>query len=243
MTKDLTKIEKKFARKFDEEDGIKHDPKHINVKFIREIMQSTAYHEAGHFAARAFTRLELNYISSISIIPNGKNMGIVRYYLAPTEGNLHRTSLAVRRSKGYMLLLEMFAGYGAQMIYEKSEYELLLDYICDEPYATWDDYSYCADYEDRSKNSDITRAQRIADLISSPHYNKDRILIIAFKWTLEMLRIPSVWNLVETTAKVLLSKGEVTLGNREISKLIYDPNFTTIYDIPKWKKRIAVKKG
>jgi len=57
----------------------------------------------------------------------------------------------------------------------------------------------------------------------------------------EMLSIPSVWDTVETTAKNLLSNGEVTLSNRENYKLAYDSNVASIYSIPKWKKRIKVK--
>ena len=226
-TKDLTKIENKFAKNYYEKGGMKYDPKNINIKFIREMMEETAYHEAGHFSARVFTRLEFSHILSISIIPDERNNGIVRYDRAFTEYLFDQSPF---RSNGYMLLLEMLAGYGAQMIHKKSEYNNLIDYLKEEEDEAWNDYDM--------EWTDINRARRIASIMSKPHFPSDRIFLLAARWTMEMLNIPSVWNTVETTAKILLSKGEVTLNDREISKLVYDSNVPNILSIPKWKKRI-----
>jgi len=233
-TKDLTKVERRFAKNYDEKGGMKYDPKNVNIKFIRELMEATAYHEAGHFSARVFTRLELSHIQSISIIPDERNTGHVRYERAITEYVfIHRPRYRLRPN-GYMLLLENFAGYGANMIHEKAKYNNLIDYLSEEKDEEWNDYFDV-------KEQDINRARRIAGFLSKPHFSKDRILSIAARWTMEMLSIPSVWNTVEATAKILLSKGEVTLNNREISKLAYDSNVASIYHIPKWKNRIKVK--
>jgi hypothetical protein len=228
-TKDLTKVERRVAKNYYEKGDMKYDLQNIDIKFIREIMERTAYHESGHFAARVFTRLELYFVQSISIIPDERNMGYMRYEcLTENILDIH----PFKKQNGYMLLLEMLAGYGAQMIHEKAKYNNLLEYLSEEQDEEWEDY-----FDD--KRLDINRARRIASIMSKPHWSKDRIIFQAAKWTMEMLSIPSVWNTVEATAKILLSKGEVTLSNREISKIAYDSNVPYILKIPKWEKRIS----
>jgi len=231
--KELTKIEKRFAKHWYEGEGIKYDPKNINIKFIRYLMKYTAYHEAGHFAARVFTGFDIHHIESVSIIPDEKVLGRVMS-ICIDELIFEKFPLPIRIPKGYVLLLGHLAGYGVEMIIEKSKYDNLIDYLYYEQTDVWE-----GDFYDMSE--DINKARRIAFLMSKPHWSKDRILSQAAKWTLEMLRIPAVWNIVKNTVKILLQKGEVTSRNREISKIINDPDFLNIYNIPKWKRRLLVK--
>ena len=58
------------------------------------------------------------------------------------------------------------------------------------------------------------------------------------KWTLEMLRIPAVWNAVETIAEILISKGEIPNENEEMSNLRKILNVPSAMNIPKWFQRI-----
>ena len=51
-TKDLTKVEKRFAKNWYEGEHLKYDPKNLNIKFIREMMKKTAHHEAGYFVTK-----------------------------------------------------------------------------------------------------------------------------------------------------------------------------------------------
>jgi hypothetical protein len=227
---DLTKVEKRFAKNYFKKRDMKYDPKNLDIKIIREKMRRSAYHEAGHFSARVFTRFEINNIQSITIIPDERTIGQMRCKDSVTETYLDK--VPAQKLFGYMLLLELFAGFGANMIHKKAKYNNLIDYLCEEEDEEW--YNY---YDE--KGSDISEARRIADILSKPlHLSQYRILSITARWTLEMLNIPSIWNIVETTAKILLSKGEVTLRNREISKLAYDSSVPNILSIPKWKKRM-----
>jgi len=231
-TKDLTKVERRVAKNYYEKGDMKYDLQNIDIKFIREIMERTAYHESGHFAARVFTRLELYFVQSISIIPDERNMGYMRYEcLTENILDIH----PFKKQNGYMLLLEMFAGYGAQMIHEKAKYNNLLEYLSEEQDEEWEDYS-------DDERLDIHRARRIASIMSKPYWSKDKIIFRAAKWTMEMLNIPSVWNAVDTTAKILLSKGEINNENEEITDLRFSLDVPKFSNIPKWEKRLLEKK-
>jgi len=232
-TKDLTKVEKRFAKNWYEKGDMKYDPQNIDIKFIREIMGKTAYHEAGHFGANVFTDFDHDLIMSISIIPDERIYGRVRY-----EHSIVERYFDIYPNKyfyGYMLLLEMFAGYGAQMIHKKAKYNNLIDYLYEEQDEEWEDYS-------DDERLDIHRARRIASIMSKPYWSKDKIIFRAAKWTMEMLNIPSVWNAVDTTAKILLSKGEINNENEEITDLRFSLDVPKFSNIPKWEKRLLEKK-
>lgn len=86
---------------------------------------------------------------------------------------------------------------------------------------------------DDGKLDDIGVAKLIAKCMAKPHLSECRILIQAVKWTIEMLRIPSVWDTVHATAKILLSKGEVSLRDGGIANLAFNPDVATIYKMAK----------
>lgn len=208
----------------------------VNIKFFRDFMKETAHHEAGHLVAKMFTGLEFSHVKSVSIIPDDKYNGRVLIERPYTELLLKQMPVEIQRSQGYGLLLELFAGYGSVMTMENktSEYKTLSEYLY------WDLY---VDEDDYADGSDLCRAERIAGILSRPHFSKDRILGMTANWTLEMLHIPAIWNAVETIAEMLISKGEITTdGNEEVFfNIRKELNVPRVTKIPKWSRRIYGK--
>jgi len=231
--RELTEVEKRFAKEWFDKSEIKYDVNFddvdsLNIKFFRELIKETAYHEAGHFIARVFTGLELSHVKLISIIPDKENLGRMRGERAFAETCLNQMPPSVQRVQGIQLLLEIYAGYGSVML-NKSEYKSLVEYLWEEEEEAMDD---------DNEGFDINRAQEICEIMSRPYMPKERIHRLAQMWTMEMLRIPEVWNAVETVAEILISKGEITRENDEISNLIMTLNVTNIYRLAKWRRRI-----
>ncbi len=198
---------------------------------IRRIMKQTAYHEAGHFAARCFTRLELSHVVKVSIIPDKCSAGRIT-----SERNFARWSLLEeripvsqdvctwKRAQGIMLLLHDLAGYGADILSDP-----------DEEWASICDYCYENYFDDDEDEGDMSRSYETANLLEPGYMSASRILRLADRWTLEMLRIPAVWNIVEVTHQRLLEHGELTLD--ELEDLAWNGQ-QTIYDNPKWRRRV-----
>lgn len=201
---------------------------------IRRIMRGTAYHEAGHFAARCFTGLEMGHVVKISIIPDETSIGRIT-----SERNFTRLSLQFdydnssqakelashRRSQGIMLMLHDLAGYGANIISDTS--------------GEWDNiWAYWADnyFEDDEDGTDMSMAYHTAEIIKTPYMPPSRILRLADRWTLEMLRIPAIWDIVETVSDGLLQHGELTADDLE--DIMYDSMVPRIYTNPKWRRRV-----
>lgn len=230
---ELTEIEKRFAY------AMWADPEPppgidiYNPKLwpdLRRIIRKTAYHEAGHFAARCFTKLELSHVLVLSIIPKEGDIGRMTYERPFAEQMLPSYSPPLQRSNGRMLLLEHFAGHGTEMILDQSEkWESILDY--------WE-YNY-DDFD--QEGTDMSRAFHIAEIMAKPYMPVNRILNLADKWALEMLRIPAVWNKIETVAGKLIEQGEITDENEELFDIAYDSNFPSIYNLAKWKQRVLFK--
>jgi hypothetical protein len=229
--KELTEIEKQYAAAMlsctGTSSGINQSaPGYWSA--IRESMRRTAYHEAGHFAARLFTRLELSHVLAISIIGNEKFAGYVRAERNFTESNLESEPPPLQRSRGRMLLLENLAGSGAEiMLDQPEEWESIFAYL----EVEWND----------EEGTDLSRALRIAKIMAKPFMPVGRILKLADKWTLEMLSIPTVWNVVETVAGKLIKHGEIM--NEELYAMADDSNFPTIYHLSEWRRRIWFKPG
>ena len=67
----------------------------------------------------------------------------------------------------------------------------------------------------------------------------NRIINLADKWTLEMLRIPAVWNVVETVADKLIKQGKIKRNAcHKLSEMADDSNFPQILELKKWKRRL-----
>jgi hypothetical protein len=194
---------------------------------VRESMRRTAYHEAGHFAARLFTQLEVSHVVSISIIGNKKLAGYVRVERSYTYSSLKSYPPPSQRIQGGMLLLEMLAGSGAEMIlFQSEERGSIFDY--------WEGNT--GDDSDE-EGTDFFKAFRIAEIMAKPYMPVNRILKLADKWTLEMLRIPAVWKAVETVAGKLIKQGEI--AHDELYDLVDDSVYPNIIDLPKWRRRFS----
>lgn len=235
INKELTDAEQRFIENWYRESEIKYDvncaePSFADLKFFRNLMIETAYHEAGHLVARMFTGQEFSHIQLVSIIPDEISNGQVRCERSFTERYLEQVPIQVQRSQGYNLLLELFAGYGSTMIMENLECETLWEYFNEELYID-DEY-----YEE---GTDLCRAERIANILSRPHFSKNRILDMTANWTLEMLHMPAIWNAVKTIAAILISEGEITNENVEVfSDLRRTLNVPSLMRIPRWSRRI-----
>jgi hypothetical protein len=143
----------------------------------------------------------------------------------------------LQRSNGYMLIMKNLAGYGAEMILDKSEeWGGIFDYYESTYGNDW--------YGERNEGTDFYRAERIASIMAKPFMREYRILNLAYKWTLEMLQIPAIWKMVETIADKLIKRGEIR-GNacHRLSDMAWDSNFPTVYNLPKWKRRLLPKPG
>jgi len=235
MTKlDLTYVEEIIFKMWKEEFKIDDDDEPTILRtltVIRERIKESAYHEAGHFVARLFVSLQDFHILSVSIISNDERSGHVMCGSGYAEHHLDEMSPNEQRYNGYRLLLVIFAGLGSVMIMNNSEHETLFDYLDEE-----DPEVLMCDID--IEGSDISRAKKTAKILSRPYMPDYRILFMAAKWTLEMLRIPAVWNAVEKVTELLMSKGEITNENDEISNLIKTLNVPRAENMPKWRRRI-----
>lgn len=207
-----------------------NDPRYTTE--IRESMSRTAYHEAGHFAARCFTQLEITHVVKISIMPDEYTLGRITSERELTRWSFHAESLSPvsqeirtwKRADGIRLLLHDLAGYGADVLSDPDgEWESLCDYY-DENY-----------FEDDWEESDLAKSYETANLMAPGYMPASRIIRLADRWTLEMLRIPAVWNIVEVTRKRLVEHGELTF--HELEDLAWDCK-ETIHHIPKWRRRV-----
>lgn len=231
VCKELTDVEKKVMESWSKYDPINDASRPVNIPFFRDLMINVAYHEAGHLVARIFTDLEFSHIKLVSIIPDKVTNGRMRSERPFAERHIEHVPIQVQRSEGYSLLLEIFAGYGSVMIMENSEYENLWDYLYDE---------LMIDEEYYEEGTDLCRADRIASILSRRYFSKDRILGMTAQWTMEMLRIPAIWNAVEAIAAMLISQGEITTaGNDEVfSNIRKELNVPRAVKIPKWSRRL-----
>lgn len=203
----------------------------LSLDVVRGSMKRIAHHEGGHFAADCFTEFTFSLVTEISILGNENAAGYVRSEMCFSETSLDLWPSQMKRSYGYMLLLKHLAGSGAEMLLDKSEdWRSIFDYH-DSVYG--DD---C--YGDREEGTDLFKAEQIAHIMSKPFMPWYRILSFAEKWTLEMLRIPSVWRMVETVAGKLMRKGELFGKDLDILfNIARRDDFQTIDKLPKWRRR------
>ena len=238
MLDEPTELEKKFAIAwFDHPDiPLVYDPNSSHYRqTIREIMQETAYHEAGHYVARCFTGFDISHVVRVSIIPDRENAGRVICERSITEHSLESYPQSLQRCNGRMLLLVILAGAGAVLRWAADEegLESIFDYWGDEY------FEYC-----EQEGTDQFRAVRIATIMKKPHVSVSRILNLADKWTMEMLSIPGVWNAVEIIANRLLESGEIE-GEElvDIVTAMEGGGFKIPYylTLPKWRRRLAFR--
>jgi hypothetical protein len=224
-----TDIEKRFVFAMESDPEAPHGLYDLNNPHdwpaLRKRVRSTAHHEAGHYVARIFTWLELSHVVAISIIPNDGVIGRMTAERPYVLSNLALSPPPVQRAEGMMKLLEKLAGYGTQMLLDQSEqWESISDY--------WE-----SNDGDARKGTDFFEAFRIAEIMAKPYMPAHRILKLADKWTLEMLRIPAVWNAIETVANILITKGNIK--SKEISNLSDGLEVPPYLFIPKWRRRFS----
>lgn len=231
----LTKIEKWFVSAMNADPKAPHGLYDLNNPqdwpALREKIRTTAYHEAGHFAALLFTDLELPNLVAISIIPEDGNIGSVTYERTwqYAVAGIASYPPPLQRPLGMIKLLEKLAGVGTEMILDKSsKWGSIFDY-----WTGRDD-----EYEE---HPDYSMALGIAKIMANPDLPVQRILKEADKWTLEMLRIPAIWNAIETIAGKLLKQGEITNTEGKLSAMVdkYYFDVPKFYNIPKWKRRLC----
>ena len=230
---ELTEIEKRFVSAMNADPKAPHGLYGLNNPqdwpALRKQMRSTAYHEAGHFVARIFTWLELSHVVAISIIPEDGNIGSVTDERPYAISLLASYPPPLRRIQGMMKLLEKLAGYGTGMLLDQSQgWESILEY-CE-----------CNDLDDVF-GTDFSEAFRIAEIMAKPYMPAHRILKLADKWTLEMLRISAVWNAIETVANILITKGSIE--ENEISDLSDSLEVPRFLSLPKWRRRFSPRPG
>lgn len=198
--------------------------------YIREKIRKTAYHEAGHVAARMFTGHEAGHIIHVSIIPEGFIDGHERSNRNYAESLLSDYHEEAKRANGRCLLLGLLAGRGAEYrIAAPDEREDILD-----ENAIWE--------QGEEEGTDLFRALRVADVLARPGMPARRVLALAEKWTVEMLALPEVWRTVETLAGTLLERGIITDAKEILAtcESILDLGMS----LSKWKQRLGLmKKG
>ena len=229
----LSHVEIEIAEKWLESIGVDSDDWLLepqNQNYLRMKVKKIAYHEAGHFAAKMFTGLELSHTQLLSITPKEDSNGQMKCERSYTEALLEQMPFEMQITNGLRLLMEQYAGYATAMILDKSEYKTLLKYLWAEAEEEM--------YDNINETSDLNRARRICRILAIHYMPEARIHRLARGWTLEMLRIPEIWHAVETVAELLISKGEITNDKNELSDLIDFLNVKSIFMIPKWKRRI-----
>ncbi len=210
-------------------DIAQHLARRKNWSRLRAMMRSTAYHEAGHVAARMFTGLEPWHVVHVSIIPDAKTTGRER-----SERNFAEVALAhypppLMRCAGRSLLLGMLAGRGAEArVAAPDDREDILD---DD--ALW--------MQGEDEGTDLFRAMRIADTMARPGMPAHRVLNMAARWTEEMLALPDVWRCVETLAGMLIERGIIE-DKAEIMAAC-EPILDGWMKLPTWKRRLSFTKA
>ncbi len=199
----------------------------IRMVRLRSRLMETAYHEAGHSAARLFTGLEAGHVVGLSVIPTVENQGFERVVGACAEHWFSSAPWPVMRGVGRCALLNLLAGRGAQARVTAPEERA--DTLDED--ALWE--------EGEIEGTDLFRALRIAKIMARPGMPDYRVLTLAAKWTGEMLALPDVWRTVETLASLLLIRG--TIDRDEIMTACEGIRDMALW-LPKWKRRLFLSK-
>ena len=189
---------------------------------IRQRMKEVAYHEAGHVAAQAFTGFEWSHIVSASIIPTATTLGRVTGNRSYTENCLSDFPMPFKQSMGWMMLLRILGGRGAEKRFVGEDYEEeIVDSDSDELYE---------------EGTDIYRAYAVAGMMCYPRMPYWRILSLAGRWTKEMMDLPAVWKAVENFAQLLLERG--VIEDLEILHAAFGDIYRMSWKLPRWYRRL-----
>jgi len=202
---------------------------------FRQELRLTAYHEAGHVAARMFTGQEANHLVSVSIIPDAGSEGHAKAERNEAIIMLETYPPPRIRTAGRSLLLTLLAGRGAEARLNPRKTKPALDLqsrllqsqILVPLSREWD-----------TEDTDLFHAWRAANIMRGPRKeNIWRVLEQAERWTIEMLAMPPVWASVERLAGMLLERGTLT-DRDEIAETCGDIAYLGM-TIPKWNRRLV----
>lgn len=198
-----------------------------SVEQVRRTRRETAYHEAAHVVARAFTGLQWRDIVRVSLLPNAANLGRETVRGPHVEHLFINYEKPEQQSWGRSLLLQILAGRGA-----------------DKRNADGDDWFEIIDDEsidNDTKGTDLYIANAIATTMSYPGMPPHRILAMAGRWTGEMLELPDVWATVENLAAILLERR--VIEDSEVLESACGGILNRAWKLPKWKRRLAIDRG
>jgi len=206
---------------------------------FRQELRLTAYHEAGHVAARMFTGQEANHLVSVSIIPDAGSDGHAKAERNEAIIMLETYPPPKIRTAGRCLLLTLLAGRGAEARLDPRKTKAVLDLqsrllqsqILVPLSREWD-----------TEDTDLFHAWRVAGIMREARKeNIWRVLEQAERWTIKMLVFPPVWASVERLAGMLLEHG--TIADRdEIAEACDDILYLGL-TIPKWHHRLVPSKA
>jgi hypothetical protein len=194
--------------------------KPAHTSLVRDWLAMSAYHEAGHVAADAFTWNRIGHIQSVSVLPDETTLARVIYDTpipADIQG-LARLPEPFERCLGRKILLSLFAGSLAQLRPLRSVYRTLLR-------------------NHAGGEQDVKRAREVAEIMVGPGGPAKRVLALTEKWTAEMLALPDVWRCVRTLARVLFERG--TIEDRDEIMAACEGILGMGLKLPKWKRRLC----
>ena len=202
---------------------------------FRQALRLTAYHEAGHVAARMFTGLEANHLLSVSIIPDSECEGHAKSERNVAIGMLQSYPPPKIRTAGRCLLLTLLAGRGAETRLNPRKKKaapnlqarLLQSQILVPLSREWE-----------TPDTDLFHAWRVATIMRESRKEYIwRVLERAEIWTIEMLAMPPVWASVEKLANMLLERGTIADPD-EIDEACDEIRYLGITQ-PKWYRRLV----
>ena len=196
----------------------------------REALRAVAYHEAGHVAARAFTKLEIRHIREVSIVANAQTWGRESAERSITFMTLHLQSKDLAWQEGLKLLLCELAGSAAG---EK------IDPLWESLPNDWREVSVAIEVYNNDKGSDYTRAVRVCEIIARPEMPAHIVYGHAVKWTREMIEIPAVWAFVESLAGRLLKEKEISGDDPALLREMMA--IPPMWEYPNWERRLMPK--
>jgi hypothetical protein len=202
---------------------------------FRNKLRLTAYHEAGHVAARMFTGQEANHLVSVSIIPDSECEGHAKSERNEAIIMLESYPPPQIRTAGQCLLMTLLAGRGveARLNPRKTkaapdlQSRLLKSQILVPLSREWD-----------TPDTDLFHAWRVANIMRDARKEYIwRVLERAERWTIEMLAMPPVWASVEKLANMLLERGTIA-DHDEISEACDEILYLGIAN-SKWRRRLV----
>ena len=186
-----------------------------DLRGLRSIMSTTAFHEAGHVAAVAFAGFGSEESVRVSIMPDNGSGG----FGAACAGSIDAMKLVLEYGllsqeelipTGFRFLLMLMAG-------DVAHGHLAPDYRSD---------------------GDQLMAEETADIMARHGVPVQESLERAKRMTVEMLELPDVWQLVEHVASELLKRGSIE-NDQELCSLMSE--LTPLTDRPGWQERLAVR--